>query len=565
MAYDYFSQTQSDKDKEAEEQNQGVIIGGGSPVVNAGSSAQQQPGQPSKSGAYTNLQDYLAANQDPRFGNEVVGKIKTTVDQAKTAQDEFQNQYKGQVDQSTVKKNDIVLGQVQKDASKVVADPNQTAAYTQMRDAQYKGPMTASDLADPYMNTAGKLTKAQQTASANTTEAGRKAYLDQEYGSGVGNNSYTAGQRKLDNFLIQNTPDSKAGFENLNTEAQGLTGQFDQMKKLLEQYSGSAKDTTAQTRAAARGAIGLTDNNTFADTSKATAIDKAAAARAKSVNDYRAADEAALRNAIAKKSLTPEQLARLGVGTKPYGEDLRNYLTSPGTVDKLGAMTEKESNELSALAQLAGISNPYVADADKAKVGKADLSAVAKIDAANQQKLKGTFQQKQDQYNNFMGGYTFANPSISGQLARLNIFRPPHASAYDSLNSTLDNLSGWIRANGSNGNAKFSNGPSGQIYYGTVLDVYRNLVAQRDSLASQLGINDVLNTNLQQPGTGKSGDDFAPPKPPDLSTSPVEGGGSPVKITPPEKPMTLMEWLAAGNAIGGYQNYLTGNQGNGAR
>ena len=563
MAYDYFSQTQSDKDKEADEQSQGVVIGGGSPVVQTGNEAQQQPGAPTKSGSYTNLQDYLKANQDSTFGNEVAGKIENTVKQGEEAANQFQNTFKSEADKNKIAANNIVLNQVKTDASKVVADPNQKDAYLKMRDAQYKGPLTATDLTDDYMKTTGALDKARMTAEANTTESGRKAYLDQEYGAGVGKNDYTVGQRKLDNFLIQNTPNSKNAFEQLNTKAQGLTGQFDQIKQALAEYAGGAKTTTEQARKAARDAIGLTDNNTFADTSKAALIDKAAADRAKAVNDYRAADEAALRNAIAKKSLTPEQLARLGVGTKPYGEDLRNYLTSPGTVDKFGAMTEREGSELSALAQLAGISNPYVTDADKGKIGKADLSAVAKIDAANQQKLKGTFQQKQDQYNQFMGGYTFNNPSIAGQLARLNIFKPPHASAYDSLNSTLDNLSGWLRQNGSNGNAKFSNGPSGQTYYGTVLDVYRNLVGQRDALASQLGINDAFNTNMQQPGSGKSGDDFAPPKPPDLSTSPVEGGGSPVTIDPVKPPMTLADWIQGGGTIGAYYDYLNGNSGPG--
>lgn len=547
MAYDLFQQTEDDKKKEADQQANGVVIGQGSPVVNSAGGATGS-GAPTRSGNYTNLQDYLRANSGSKFGQEVTQKIEGDVNQGAEAQQGFDTAYKSTVDQNRVTKNDAVLNKAKEYAPQVAENADLKNAYTKMRDAQYKGPQSASDLTDEYSKTTGAINKAQEVARANTDESGRKAYLDQQYGSGVGRNTYNSGQQKLDNFLIQSDPNSQGRFEELNQKAQGLTGQFDQLKNALQQYSQGAKTDTEATRKAAREAIGLTDQNTFGDNSRAALINKNAQARAESVNNYRQADDKLLRDAIKNKSLSPTQLARLGIGNNFHNQSdsILAALQTPGAVDKLSAMSSDEGRQLQALAELAGIQNPYFSD--PSKINTMDSKQVTSLDPTKQKYFTDQFNQMVSEFGRRQA--TNSDPFLANSLGRIKIGT---GGEYSTLTSAMNALNRWAAQNGSwsNGNARWD----GHGDVRAVRNTYNDLSNYYNSLLSTYGMNDYVNTGYKAGVTPE----IQPL--PDYLNNPTPGEPMTPVIGRPVKPNPLLDVIKSGGTVGDYLNEENGRTG----
>lgn len=254
MAYDFFT-NQDDRDQAAGTTTQGAAkpLGNQSPVVtgNAGTAA----GQPTSSGSFTNLQNYLDANADQQFGQQVAGKVGATVDEANTAQDQAKSGFNSDVDKNTTKENKDLLETEKNDPLSVANNQDQYDQFTKQRDATYSGPkdFVSSDYYQPaYASTK----KASDTADSTTTESGRKAYLSQEYARP----DYSSGLQKLDNLLIQNDPNSKQAFADVQGRAQQSQGNFSGLQAALDQYAQQGGAQTAQTRQDYRNQLGIDEN-----------------------------------------------------------------------------------------------------------------------------------------------------------------------------------------------------------------------------------------------------------------------------------------------------------------
>lgn len=320
MAFDYFGSE--------EEQNQGggsaqggqaaKQLGQESPVVTG---AQTKNAGPTASGSFTNLQSYLDANKDLNFGSQVAGRVQGEVDKATAAQNQADSGFRGLVDQGTVKKDNDLLSAVNSNPNSIVSDQNKLSTFDKMRDATYGGPNSLVEKADLYNPAQTQTDKAWQVSQQVGSEGGRKAYLDQQYGSGAGRYDYSSGKQKLDNLLIAQDPTSKQAFQNVQANAQGAKNAFSTLQSALDQYAQQGKATTADTRSATRAAVGLDANgNWLADN---TATPGAMQNTLKGLDQTVAAKQAELTNAFntlsgtyGKKNLndlTPQQLQMLGI------------------------------------------------------------------------------------------------------------------------------------------------------------------------------------------------------------------------------------------------------------
>jgi len=548
MAYDAFQDfAEKDKDKEQSNQQNGVQIGTGSPVIQSPGASQGggEAGQPqqTKSGSYTNLQSYLNANkeQGSKFGQDVAGRVDTQIQGAQKQVQNFGNAFTNEVAKNTVNPNEALYKQVQADPTKVAG-----ADYAKLRDARYMGPKTASDLTGEYQKTQAALDKASQGAQATGTESGRKAFLEEQYGTPAGNAGYTAGQKKLDNFLIQSAPDSRQALEALKGKADAARQGYDELSKRLEGVATQGQQTTQEAQLKARQALGLDDTGMFTKDSAYNKMLGAIEKRASDANTYKTSDYNALLKAIQDRSLSPDQISRLGIGGNLYGVDATQYLKGAGQVDKSQAATQAEYNRLKALSELAGRKDETGLDATK--VGTGDLYGRSAFDTKGANTAIQGQQSALDRSLNSYGS-SWDNPAVANALASIDIHRPPHGSSFDSLNGALDSLNQWAAANGSwsNGNARLQGKPMNQVRA-----VYAALVAERDRLMNRYGANDLAGKNYQAPGGGKS----APvtPAPPDFFAG---APGVPVGI--PEKPspggiLSMAEILQNGGTVADYQN-----------
>lgn len=263
MAYDFFGQDEEDL-KQNDPMN--VSLGQESPVVTGGGQKVEGSGSPkgTRSGQFTNLNQYLDANKSLGFGQKVADRVGTKVQAATGAIDDTDRSFRTESDAGSVDRDDNLIGRIGTDATGLVSNAGDFAKVQKMRDAQYQGPQNFASYGK-YGSTLDAVQKAQQATDATQTEGGRKSLLDQEFGSGAGRYDYNAGQKKLDNLLIQNDPASREAFQNQQQQAQAAQQRFQDLNQALDSYAQQNKAKTQATRTATRGAIGIDDTGAVLD------------------------------------------------------------------------------------------------------------------------------------------------------------------------------------------------------------------------------------------------------------------------------------------------------------
>jgi hypothetical protein len=223
--------------------------------------------------------------------------------------------------------------------------------------------------------------------------SGRKAYLDQTYGSGV-NRNYTEGEKSLDNYLISNTPGSREALEGNVSDAKALRGEFDALNNRLDAYQNQKKAETATTRSDTRTAIGLDEAGNI---DKEGTIQKYVDTISPRIEDRKRTavnDTSALRKSLQGKtgvSGIDKETAKLMTGYDPtkfpgtayrgnltvpgingltefpgnfYGVNPSDYVNdiNPGNINFSSVISKPESEKLGAYLNLADKPNTYISD-----------------------------------------------------------------------------------------------------------------------------------------------------------------------------------------------------------
>lgn len=322
-------------------------------------SQKQAPGSPSSSGSFTNLQSYLDANSGNRMGEQVAGRIKELGDKSASAQGEVENAYKSRADQKVIRADDGLFNEVKADPTKVAADENKLNSFAKLRDARYTGPKNLADESDLYQK---GYEKTQASANAATQiaadEGGRKAFLDQQYGSGAGRYDYTSGMKKLDNLLIQNDLGARKQLEDARVYAKDAqTKGFEELQKRLNQYSTGLSAETDQTRAKARDTVGINEAGNWTDTSYHNSLKGDLATRATAANQQKAAEVTAGAERFKTRQLTDSDKAVSGLtnGRQVYGAELERYVKAQADADTNSIAKGSELAKIQALSKLANV------------------------------------------------------------------------------------------------------------------------------------------------------------------------------------------------------------------
>src|SRR5262245_56103220 len=116
MAFDYFEE--QDEENESGAAGPQKSLGQESSVISG--ERQENEGDKTSSGTFTNLNSYLDANKSLQFGQQVAGKVQGQVDEATRTQDETEGSFRSQVNAGAVDKNEDLLGRVSTGARDVV-------------------------------------------------------------------------------------------------------------------------------------------------------------------------------------------------------------------------------------------------------------------------------------------------------------------------------------------------------------------------------------------------------------------------------------------------------------
>lgn len=245
---------QNRDDDKKDDESGGNTLGTESAVINP---TDQGPagGADSQSGQYTNLQSYLDANKGNPLAKTVADKIEGEAGEANQTQEEAGRVFKSQVDSQAVRPDQALLDKVAQDPTAVVQNETDKAAFTKARDAQYSGPQTLADDMAEYAKAQQKQQVANESGAATQSEAGRTALLGKYYSDP----SYTAGQKKLDQLLLQNDEGANDAFGRAKSAVDNSATSFNSLKNSLNNYASQAATDTSTARTKARSLLGIDD------------------------------------------------------------------------------------------------------------------------------------------------------------------------------------------------------------------------------------------------------------------------------------------------------------------
>lgn len=397
-----FYDPNKDEDQDPNQSANGVQTGPGSSVITPGDggapSAQGAPqaaGSPDKGGNFVGLQTYLNANkpQAEKLGNQVAGVVTNSANQARDSVSGLNQKFNQAVDQNTVQ-NSQNLG----DAPESLSD-DQRAQLKRQYNAQYRGPSQLSDLSDDYMNSIKATNTATQNMTDAMTEAGRGNLINQ-----VNSAPRNRGVTTFDNILLQKGPGQEKVNQAVN-QSQDVKDLLSNAQTSAQQKVGMFDDPSTPDINEATGAKGTTEK-TQKDTYK-TVQDALNAWKSGFDQRLANAQDTGLQSRITQDLgeigagdpyLTQETMETLGLtpNTRIYRTNLQDYLNpfSPTDVNAANFATPEDYARYGALADIAGVQDPFLNQANASKAGTAPQFGI------NQLNLKQGLLDAQNNYEN---------------------------------------------------------------------------------------------------------------------------------------------------------------------
>lgn len=348
---DQQNQTQNGSQPTNNTSNTTMNAGNSAPITASSSSSSQSPSGPTgtSSGRFTNITNYLNANKNFNQGDGLGGKIVNNVQQqnqnlntgVQNATQTFNqqaNDNRRQYDQGFV--NNTI-----NNATTAVTNPNDVNKFGQMRDASYQGPTALQD--------APKLQVQAQNIADTTSQLGNEQGRFNSLRQMFNRPTYSSGQQKLDNLLVQNDPNQIKQMNNarvLGNQAQNTVNQANTQAQAQGQlYTQEANNTKQQTQDAL--------NKAFTDQDSALQA-KVDAANTAQTN---------LRNDLTSGTVTQAEADRLGLtnGMSTFGLNLSDYLNNIDA-NKQTVANADDYSRYQALSKLANIdptvlTNPQLA------------------------------------------------------------------------------------------------------------------------------------------------------------------------------------------------------------
>lgn len=423
----------TDKDKETPSAEPSQVSGAAS-AISPGAPATPQAAnaqKPQGSGRFTNLQQYMQANQGAgeklagQIGNKVGEQTQKLTDATKSA---------GAVgDQLNAERQRIAQAtnysqQIQQDPNQLAANDDTVNSVRQLATGQNNLGGLQQQAQTAFSTAQGQLGNVQQLASMTGNEAGRFELLRQA----LGRPSYTNGQQRLDQVLLQNGGQNLLGQLQQNTTNQAKAGE--QLLGTTQTNLGKQFTTAGQEAKSAQDLINrslgtIDDPTTEADDSSG-AFGTLQSDLRKRQQDYIAQQQGLYDNLTGgigagipggdintqQDSFNQDALNMLGLktGQNLYNVDLKQVLNpqfSASNVTEQNIANPEDVAKYNALAKLSGnTSSPYLTNA------QAGTAQGLKVDTNN---LQDALKSAETQYN------TLRDTKIPG----LN------TSAYDIYNS----------------------------------------------------------------------------------------------------------------------------------
>lgn len=190
-------------------------VSAAAPTIGQGTSNNSNP---TSSGRFTNLQNYLNANKDyNKSGGGLAGQMNTNFkNQATGIENDLtatRNQFNVNAEAGRAKTNDALMTQMFADPNAFIQNTANIDAFTKQRDATYTGPTTLD-----ASGVTAKTNNLQSNTNLTNNESGRFALLNKMFGK----QDYNSGSQKLDNLLLQGNSQQLGALQNSRTLPVGI-------------------------------------------------------------------------------------------------------------------------------------------------------------------------------------------------------------------------------------------------------------------------------------------------------------------------------------------------------
>jgi hypothetical protein len=420
---------QEQERRKQQEQGQGPqVASGASGVITGGaggtSAGQPQGKGPSRSGSWTNLNAYLQNNTDQadQLGNRVAQNVTNDAEQAKSKLGSLQSQFTQKADQSSVNRNQGLVTEAVSNPTEFVKDQNKVSNFTKIRDAQYNGPQSLADV-DGYTDTYSKLNNANQAVENTKTEGGRFSLIQSQFAKP----SYSRGQQRLDQMLLQNAPGAREQFSQVQQNYGGLMGSLEGAQKSAQEYAGQRKAETQSAAKDVRDALGMLDDPTTAANEAAGAFGQFQTDLKGRTNDFRTKQSElykriqqalgggqASTNPGGSLAMDADVAAAIGLqdGQRLYDVNLSDYEAqfNPDAINEQNVASADDYARYSALAQLAGQEPTYLYDQKNAGAAAGVQFDKDLLNQRIQDTANGQVSALRDSYNELAKNYRGYTP-----------------------------------------------------------------------------------------------------------------------------------------------------------
>ena len=369
--------------------NKPKAAGSGQAAQITGQGTGYNPSAGTSSGRFTNISSYLQANS----GQNLAGRVGENIQQKQTelqnqvgqAKDQFGRQAESSMGQ--IRAGGALAGDLEKDPVAIAGDETKSKQIGGALSAKYTGPQQLGNITQ-LQSGAQNL---QQLAGGTATEAGRFGLLQQMFNRPT----YTGGQQKLDNLLLQSDPRQLKQLQQSRVGAAQVGRELGVANTSAQTQAQRLAEEAANTQRALRGVIDtqsgkiVTDVNSALKTATETTIPGL---------------EQQIKNAISTGNMTQQLADYLGLkaGQSLAGLD-SNMIRASGVLPTASSIaTPEQQAKLAAYAKLAGVDNSLLPDSYKDQAGTFDPYSA--IDKGG---FEQTFVGKQQELQNNFGSSDF--------------------------------------------------------------------------------------------------------------------------------------------------------------
>jgi hypothetical protein len=230
-------------------------IQGSSSQGSASSQATSGTPAPTKSGSFTNLMNYVDANQgnDSKMGQAVGNVVSNKADQATNQKVGFQDSAQAAINKGKVETDTATLDTLKTDATKVDRD-----AFSRMHQADYDklgGLQSAQSLEGPggFSDVNNAFARVNQTAQDATGNLNQRTNVLKE---AYGRPQYTRGEQRLDSFIVGAGQGGQQELQKVAEQNEAVQGNWANTLNLIGENIQGGRATTDATRQAAQDAHG---------------------------------------------------------------------------------------------------------------------------------------------------------------------------------------------------------------------------------------------------------------------------------------------------------------------